>query len=57
MGQAKKDLMEQEAKKARKEAYLLNNGYNKCSRCGELFIPEEDEQICPDCWKEVIEKE
>jgi len=28
-----------------------------CCECGKPFIPKEDEIICPECWREKLEKE
>ncbi|HAZ0588797.1 TPA: hypothetical protein J0S99_003081 [Enterococcus faecium] len=54
MGQAKKELAEQEAKLARKDKYLEKKGYNKCVECQEMFIPKDGEIICGDCWEKKV---
>ena len=33
----------------KKEKYLLKNGFIKCSECGKIFYPGENEKICFNC--------
>ena len=34
----------------KKEKYLLKNGFIKCSECGKIFYPGENEKICFNCY-------
>ena len=34
----------------KKEKYLLKNGFIKCSECGKIFCPGENEKICFNCY-------
>ena len=34
----------------KKERYLLKNGFIKCSECGKIFCPGENEKICFNCY-------
>ena len=58
MGQAKKEQMEQEAKLARRDSFLINNtSYQKCVECEEMFIPKDEEIICQYCWEKKINED
>jgi len=53
MGQAKKQLEEQEAKEARRLNYLTQNeGYTICVECQKPFKSPHDSIICNECWEE-----
>lgn len=58
LGQAKKDLEEEENKRKRQEEHLINyKGYERCYRCNELFMPEHEGQtVCSPCWEEVMKE-
>ncbi len=34
----------------KKEKYLLKNGFIRCSECGKIFCPGENEKICFNCY-------
>lgn len=58
MGRAKDEMLEKEARQARREQYLIDHqGYSKCVECGEMFIAKEGSLICNDCWKVQMEKD
>ncbi|MCY7766679.1 hypothetical protein [Bacillus inaquosorum] len=53
MGQAKKDLAEQEASKDRQRAAMKGKGYSFCQRCELPFKAKDGELLCEECWDEV----
>ena len=50
MGQAKKDLAEQEAKLARQRMAIERKGYTYCVECDTPFTAKHGEIICKECW-------
>ncbi|MFL0405226.1 hypothetical protein ACH0BP_26700 [Bacillus nitratireducens] len=50
MGQAKKDLAEQESKLARQRMAIESKGYTYCVECDEPFIAQHGEIICRECY-------
>lgn len=60
MGGAKRDMEEKEAAQGRRDQYLLNNGWNRCVECNELFTPlkvDKEAIICQDCWTEKMKED
>lgn len=53
MGQAKKDLAEQEASKYRQRAAMKGKGYSFCQHCELPFKAKDGELLCEGCWDEV----
>ena len=35
--------------KIKKDKYMLKKGYRKCGKCGSIYYPVSDDQICPEC--------
>ena len=40
----------------KKEKYLLKNGFIKCSECGKIFYPGENEKICFNCYDRKVSR-
>ncbi|MER1260612.1 hypothetical protein NQS41_10105 [Bacillus sp. C3(2022)] len=52
MGQAKKDLLEQEAKEARQRLAMKAKGLSICQICNLPFKAIDGELLCRGCWEE-----
>ena len=43
---------------AKKEIFLLEEGYKKCKTCGKIFLPSNKEERCFECYEnEEIKKQ
>ncbi|MCU4715769.1 hypothetical protein OCE25_26120 [Bacillus cereus] len=56
MGQAKKDLAEQERKLALQRMALESKGFSHCVECDLPFNAQHGEIICRECWDYKINK-
>lgn len=53
VGQAKKELAEQEANEYRQRAAMKGKGYSFCQHCDLPFKAIDGELLCKGCWNEV----